>query len=382
MTTDRWWLVRLSLLMVLGMGGGLFAGCRADPAQTPAATAPADEAMAAPAERAVTEFTVVDEPFIARQQPDDLRVVAFNINSVFPETHYLDSERFARVLRVLAPDVICLQEVRSELDDAALATLVANALGEDAAGWHAYIGRSGRMGTAIVARYPLQQTGDVTQPPAYRGHENSGRTARVAYGLVDLPDDEHPIDLFVTSVHFKCCGDTDNDPLRQQEIDAVLAWWRDAMTPGDAIDVPPRTGFVLAGDLNTVGGPIILETALSGDIYDNERYGPDLAPDWDRTRLTDAHPRHNVVGPADYTWRNDTSQYPPGRLDYIIYSDSVLSLVRTFVLNTEAMTPELLAHYGLERFDIAEDEFGREIDHYPLVADFRIAPGVAASSSR
>jgi endonuclease/exonuclease/phosphatase family metal-dependent hydrolase len=364
------------LLVTVAIAGLALSGCRSQTESTsvPAAAAPEQPA---PASRA-DQPPVATEPFLDRASPDAIRVVSFNINSVWPDVHYLDTPRFDRVIKALAPDILCLQEVSSDLDEAALAERVAALLGNDPTEWYGYMGRSGRMGNAILSRFPLTQTGEVTVPPAYRGQENRGRNARLAFARIDLPDEAYRVDLFVTNVHFKCCGGTDNDPLRQQEIDAVMAWWRDAMQPGDEIDVPKQTGFIIAGDLNTVGGPVILETALTGDIGDNERYGADFLPDWDATGLVDAKPPHNLVGPAIYTWRNDTSQYDPGRLDYIIYSDSVLTAEKAFTLNTMTLSPALLELYGLEEYDVAEDEFGREVDHLPLVVDFKVAAAPTA----
>lgn len=62
------------------------------------------------------------------------------------------------------------------------------------------------------------------------------------------------------------------------------------------------------------------------------------------------------------TWRDDESSFAPGRLDFVIYTDSVLNM-RGFVLNTAEMLADELAAYGLQ----AEDTAGS--DHLPLVAD-------------
>ena len=88
--------------------------------------------------------------------------------------------------------------------------------------------------------------------------------------------------------------------------------------------------------------------------------------------MADARPLHNAHGPADYTWRNDDDQWEPGRLDCVVYTDSVLTAVHAFVLNTVALADEDLARAGLERFDVTLDDVGRRFDHLPVVVDFRL----------
>jgi hypothetical protein len=78
---------------------------------------------------------------------------------------------------------------------------------------------------------------------------------------------------------------------------------------------------------------------------------------------------HNTTGPADYTWRNDFSIFEPGRLDYVLYTDSVARVANSFVLNTVAMTAAELSAAGLQTYDVTINAL--EYDHLPLVADFR-----------
>ena len=66
-----------------------------------------------------------------------------------------------------------------------------------------------------------------------------------------------------------------------------------------------------------------------------------------------------------YTWRNDGSSYNPGKLDYIIYTDSNISISKHFVLNTLPMPNDLLIEWGLEVDDTYEAS-----DHLPRIVDF------------
>ncbi|MBN2448342.1 MAG: endonuclease/exonuclease/phosphatase family protein [Phycisphaerae bacterium] len=368
---------------------GTLAGCdgkKAPPAESESTTAAVETAAVEPAAPAVKmtlkpqapaearpkpSAAIATKPFIERLEPTDLRVVDFNVDSVYSDLPYLVGPKFYRVIKALDPDILTLQETAGAHDADYLTELLDAIIPlPDGAHWHVYRGSAAHMANVVASRYPLSMTGDATDPPAYPPKQG-GRNARVAFALVDLPDDRFPVDLYVSTHHFKSGGGTENDPLRQQEADALVAWWSDARTPGGKVDVPANTAFIVTGDLNTVGGPQVLETVITGDIQDEQRFGADSAPDWDNTPITDAKPLHNAIGPDVYTWRNDSSEYAPGRLDYIIYTDSNIEVAHKFVLNTTTMSPELLQAAGLEKFDVAEDDEGVWFDHLPVVVDFR-----------
>jgi endonuclease/exonuclease/phosphatase family metal-dependent hydrolase len=304
---------------------------------------------------------IMTSTFVDRFDPRTVRLVSYNVNwdKIFPDVDARCAEKFQRVVKALDADVWCLQEIRDRSAEDVRDLM--NAINPLAGGasWHAHKGWS----NVIVSKFPLKLTADRTVPAGER---------ELAMALVDLPNDRFKTDLYVLNNHWKCCGDTANDPQRQQMADAIVNWIRDARVSGGAVDVPAGTAFVICGDLNIVGGPQPVTTLLTGDIIDEARYGRDGPPDWDDTPLADLHPRHNADGSDDYTWRNDNDKWPPGRLDYIVYSDSVLEAVHKYVLNTTAMPENLLRKTRLEPFDIALDDVGREYDHLPLVVDFRV----------
>ncbi len=132
--------------------------------------------------------------------------------------------------------------------------------------------------------------------------------------------------------------------------------------------------MAVVGDLNIVGSLSPLNTLLTGKIVNETSFGADSPPDWDGSPLADARPYHNGVGPADYTWRDDASAFDPGRLDFVLYTDSAVSIGKKFVLNTVTMSASDRAAAGLQTYDVTSDNSGVTYDHLPLVVDFRLPP--------
>lgn len=261
-------------------------------------------------------------------------------------------EPHTRILQAIQPDIICYQEVNSSA--AAVQAQLDSILPlGDGVNWNAYKADD----NVIASRWPLSKERSDTIPTTARGQ---------AMALVDLPDAFYEVDLYVISAHFKCCGTmgSSEDQKRQQQADANTNWFRDLRQPSGSEDLNPNTPFLIAGDFNMVGGPQPLLTLLTGNIIDEVHYGPDSMPDWDGTPLFDALPLHNA-GPAAYTWRSDGSSFGPGRMDFVLFTDSAVSIAKSYVLNTLDMSATDLAAYGL-----GQDDTAGASDHLPLVVDF------------
>ena len=184
--------------------------------------------------------------------------------------------------------------------------------------------------------------------------------------LINLPD-KYSSDILFTNAHLNCCG---NESGRQDQADAYSSFINDAKTKGGEIDLPKNTPFVYAGDLNLVGYSQQLTTLISGDIQNTIDYGLPSYPDWDDTEIRDLISLHSDSR-FSFTWKNENGSYPPGKLDYILYSDAVVSVEKSFVLRTEEMNIVRLAKYGL---DINNTESAS--DHFPVIADFVVAKSV------
>jgi endonuclease/exonuclease/phosphatase family metal-dependent hydrolase len=164
------------------------------------------------------------------------------------------------------------------------------------------------------------------------------------------------------------------EDVRQRQIhaDTIVRWMRDIRDSGQSEDVADNTPVVILGDMNAVPNASLqpLETLLSGDIADEKTFGPDFRIDWDGTNMADANPSHNGLNHEYYTWRNDGEPFPPSALDRILFTDSVMTVRRGFVMNTMTMSPEDLANLGLQKTDALYGRDPSYYDHLPLVVDF------------
>ena len=183
--------------------------------------------------------------------------------------------------------------------------------------------------------------------------------------LIDLPDSLFAKDLLVINAHMSCC-DNDND--RQEQADDFVNFILDAKSTGGVIDLANETPFVLCGDLNLVGLSQQLQTLTSGEIIDTEAFGIGGGMNWSDNDLKDEICVH-VETPFSYTWRDITpspGSYSYGKLDYIIFSDDVMSSQKSFTIDTKFISQKKLNEMNLD----VNDSFGS--DHLLTTIDFDI----------
>ena len=307
--------------------------------------------------------------FLDRPRGTTARLVTYNVfwDSIFDRVNPERAAGFARVATAINPDIWAFQEVGSITQGIPSSTAaelknLLDTVQPAADGWHVW--KAGSL--AIASHWPLTlQISDI-QPAGER---------RVMAALVDLPDTDFSSDLYVVNSHYRCCGGTANDPARQQNSDAIINWIGQAKAPGGNVELPLNTAMAVLGDFNLVGGPQPLDTLITGEIQDTAGYGPSQPPDWDGTSNALLDAPHNALpsGPL-WTWRNDTMAFPPGRLDFITYTDSVISPTHSFVLNTAIMTPEELLATSLQPYDALLAGDSGTYDHLPVVMDFTSVP--------
>ena len=251
--------------------------------------------------------------------------------------------KFQRILQALNPDIIALQE-HSEWNE--IGDIISSWFPEDT--WHqGYTFRD----LVVLSKYPIINQANLIS------------SERTMCALLQTDDPINPY-LLILNSHFSCC---DNDDNRQEQVDElvqVLREWR--LNDNGPFELPEGTPMFHVGDFNFVGYREQIETVTAGDIQDESTYGIDYPLDWDGTAITDLFSRHTHKRMA-YTWRSDGSSFNPGKLDYVLYTDSNLSILNHFVLNTLAMPNSALNEWGLGAEDTHEAS-----DHLPRIVDFMV----------
>jgi len=277
-----------------------------------------------------------------KRHEDDIRLVSHNVwSSAMMDDDY--QEYFQRIYQALDPDIVCLQEMYENTNQ--LQSLFNSWFPNTQ--W--YVSNQFRD-NIIVSKYPVLAQNYMT---------SSERTMVAQLNT----EDDLGYDLLIFNSHLSCC---DNDDSRQYDSDEFVSNWRDwRENQNGPFTLEENTPFVHVGDFNLVGDSQQLMTLTEGDIDDENSFGNDYALDWDGTPITDLFSRHSHKR-MGYTWRYDYSSYSPGKLDYILYSDSMLDTSKHFVFNTLTMDSASLAFYGLEEMDSYNSS-----DHSPRVLDLR-----------
>ena len=270
------------------------------------------------------------------------RLVTYNTLN----TGILESDRqpkFQRIIQALDPDIIALQE-HSEWNE--IGDIISSWFPEDT--W--YQGYTFRD-LVVLSKYPIINQANLIS------------SERTMCALLQTDDPINPY-LLILNSHFSCC---DNDDDRQEQVDElvqVLREWR--LNDNGPFDLPEGTPMFHVGDFNFVGYREQIETVTAGNIQDEGNYGSDFPLDWDGTAITDLFSRQTHKRMA-YTWRSDGSSFNPGKLDYVLYTDSNLSILNHFVLNTLVMPDSVLNEWELEAEDTNEAS-----DHLPRIVDFMV----------
>ncbi len=280
---------------------------------------------------------------INREYPGSVRIMTWNtfFDGLTDSTR---APAFERIFKVLQPDIITLNECWT-----GSAELVADLLdrwipAENGHGW--YTSKTD-LGNITCSRYPIIKSIEIM-----KGHSMSAV-------IIEQPGS--PVGkMMAINCHLTCCQ---SDDIRQNEADALIRFLRQSFTGQNSLKTDSLMPFYIAGDLNLVGDVNQLNTLLTGDISDNETYGPDFPPDEGKAGLTDLVSTLTDRAMA-YTWRDPVKTFSPSRLDYILYTRQHITILKSFTLQTEIMPDETLYEVHLLKNDtkIASD-------HLPRVAD-------------
>lgn len=281
-----------------------------------------------------------------KEDPEAVRILSWNVlqDGIFEPAQ---RSSITRILQALRPDILLFQEV---FDHAAgdVETFVRSILpSPDGLPWTAWKIDAGNI---LVTTAALKGSAEIL--PGFR---ESAFLLRMRTGA----------DLLLIACHLRCCT---ADLERQQEADAITAFLRDARSGTGTLTIGEYTPVIIAGDLNLVGRHRQLLTLLTGDIEDNTRFGPDAAPGWNGRPLHELSMRHIGSG-FNYTWRDSTSSFAPGKLDYVLITPERLSIAKAFVFDAGELSATERARFGL-----VDGDSHLASDHLPCVLDFRIVP--------
>lgn len=280
----------------------------------------------------------VHEPDFVLEQPasSDFRIVSYNseFDGLFENA---TRDRQLALLRAVDADIISIQEVYDHDADDIISSLQTVLNGT-------FYGATVSPDVHCISRYPIKD---------YAKVYNDGNGAFVL--------DVDGQDVLVIVAHLPCC---ENEQSRQAEADRIMATIREIQLGEGRLDLAPNSPIIITGDLNLVGDQRQLETLITGDIY-NSLLGPDFRPDWDGSDLEDATPIVTNL-PVAYTFEDENSSFSAGKLDYIIYTGSVMRAVNSYVLETGALAADVLDDFQLPQ------NASNASDHLPVVVDFSL----------
>jgi len=276
------------------------------------------------------------EVMLERPATTDFRLLSYNIK----DDQLFDISRrgaFQRIFRAINPDIIALQEVR-DFSSEQTRDLIETFLPIE--NW--YHKKHG-FDIVTLSRYPIVFSESIVGNAAF---------------YIEVENDEV---VLLINCHLPCC---ENDSGRQAEVDQVMEYVRDIKVGDGNYPLAEGSPIMIAGDMNFVGDSHQPYTFLTGDIFSNSLFGPDFHPDWDDTDLSEAAP-HTTNTFGSFTWLNPNGSFFPGKLDWVFYTDSRISVLNTFNLYTPGLSSSLLNLYNLQSNDVINAS-----DHMPVVVDF------------
>ena len=280
-----------------------------------------------------------------KNDANNLRLMTYNVlSNGLISNNRVDEHR--RIFASVTADIITYQECGNTNYNDVLSFL------DTGAAYYPYIYPHLSSGNLTISKYPSLQSWQVAN--------------KIDAELIDLPDSIYAKDILILNAHPPCCG---ANQARQEHFDALIQFIHDAKTVGGVIDLPINTPIAFAGDMNLVGYSQQYNTIINGTISDTITFGNGGFPDWDNTALEDQLCYFNEKDFA-YTWDKtnpNVGSFPPGRLDFVFFSNSVMSVDKSFTISTEHMSPSLLSQNNL-----LWDDTKLASDHFPIVVDFML----------
>ncbi|MFQ5690934.1 MAG: endonuclease/exonuclease/phosphatase family protein, partial [Gemmatimonadota bacterium] len=324
---------------------------------------------------------------LARPPGTDFRMLSWNVSR---RSLQRAPDAFRRIVAAADPDLVLFDEVSPRIPLEKLEDLFAAV--EEAAGklagpasrrgrgrWHLYRGTAGGAQRGLIAvrrtadngANPAAEAAGPAQPQPVRELERLSYPDSVARIVAEdprgpgLPEVAANLAsragvpsagawvtlggrrLLAVTLDLVCCGNHERSPqdrIRRIESARIAAAVRRAVSAGGP------EGVVVAGDFNLVG--TVAPLSRMAEALDVD--GSDLAI----TRPL------QLDGRSSATWDEGKGPFPPGELDYVLYSDASLAVGRTFILDSRDFSERTLRRYGLRW-----DDSRRASDHMPLVTD-------------
>ena len=276
-----------------------------------------------------------------KNDPLHLRLMTYNVlSNGLINNNRIDEHR--RIFASANADIITFQECGNTTYNDVLGFLNTSPI------YYPYIYPDLNSGNLTISKYPSLQSWQVAN--------------KIDAELIDLPDSIYSTDILIINGHPPCCS---NNQGRQENFDAFIEFIHDAKTIGGVIDLPINTPIIFSGDMNLVGYSEQYYTIINGTISDTATFGNGGFPDWDNTPLEDQICYFNEKDIA-YTWDNPSpNAFPPGRLDFVFFTNSVMSKDKSFIISTEHMSSSLLVKNNL-----FWDDTKIASDHFPVIVDF------------
>ena len=297
-----------------------------------------------PTEQDEHQTNAASDP-LAKNDAGALRVVSWNVQR---GGMFKQPEPFARVLQALQPDILLLVELNDNNTAAQVQRFLDQTL-PAASPWQVAFGEGGGdLRCAVASRLPLS---DVPEVKLIAMPAQPDRSVRATGAAIDVGGRK----LLAMAVHLKCCGRAHGPEDQAREIEVTQI----AQAVQAACAATKFDGLVIGGDLNLVGARDPLEMLARSLDCD---HSPLAVPQ-----------TYQLDGLSNATWADRNQPFIPGRLDYLLYSDSTMECLAGFAFDSRDLDQQWSAKHQVQ----AEDTSNAS-DHLPVVIDLRwLMPGPA-----
>ena len=284
---------------------------------------------------------------IEKDPLSDFRILSYNVrrDDIFDPSK---AEAYQNILQTLIPDVFCFQEIYDNSAQDVYDRLISWNVLDPNDEW--FLAKNGND-IITISKFPIKFDREIG-----------------GNGMIVL--DVNNRDVIVFNLHLPCC---DNDQGRVNEIDQMLALIRESKNGNSSYPFAENSPIVILGDMNFVGFSSQVNSIINGDVINTSQYGNDFSIDWDNSGLADLIPQTTGFS-SSFTWKNTSSSFFPGRLDYIFYTDSQLESLNSLVFNTRGINEQALLSNNLNLRDTETAS-----DHSPLISDFKFKVEVSNS---